>query len=191
MLFFGIVWSLVCLVFDGVSLHHLLKQRAADSHAVAAGEIVSSAVRRHPDEDGESYTAEFVYTYEVGGKKYQGHLERYGAVQHFRQDSRAAAEAKKLPAGTAVSIYYNPQDPRDAILHPGVDGKDYMAFFILMPCNALMLYFWESGARALRRANRQRIAGGVPVIHTPLEVRLRLVHISPFLYGLMAFAGAW
>ena len=93
MLFFGIVWSLICLVFDGVSLHHLLKQRAADSHAVAAGEIVSSAVRRHPDEDGESYTAEFVYTYEVGGKKYQGHLERYGAVQHFRQDSRAAGGA--------------------------------------------------------------------------------------------------
>ena len=191
MLFFGIVWSLICLVFDGVSLHHLLKQREADSHAVAAGEIVSSTVVGHPDEDGESYTAEFVYTYEVGDKKYQGHLERYGAVQHFRQDSRAAAEAKKLPAGTAVSIYYNPQNPSDSILHPGVDGKDYMAFFILMPFNAIMLYFWEYGSRALQRASFRRIAGGVPVIYTPLEVRLRLVHISPLTYGLIASAGVW
>lgn len=191
MLFFGIVWSLVCLVFDGVSLHLLLKQWAAGSHAVAAGQIVSSGVISRTDENGESYAAEFVYTYAVGGKQYQGRLERYGAIQFFQQASRAAAEAKKLPAGTAVSIYYNPKDPQDAILYPGADGKDYMFFFILMPFNALMLHLWGSGARALQRAISKRTAGGVPVVRTPLEVRLRLVYISPLSYGLIASTGVW
>ena len=62
------------------------------------------------------------YDFEVDGRPYQGTQYRYG--QWKSSDDSAKTIVASLPVGKQVDVYYNPEDPGDAILKPGIEGGD-------------------------------------------------------------------
>lgn len=64
------------------------------------------------------------YTYEVDGQSYFSSRSSFGqghaASQRFRERADAEAEAaSRFPAGTAVTVHYDPNNPAEAVLKPG------------------------------------------------------------------------
>ncbi len=89
--------------------------------------------RNWPSTDGRITSCEVVlehtdwhvtlkYSYAVGGQKYEG--TRYSSTGDYfsRDESEAREIANSYPVGQWIAwIYYNPDDPADAVLIPGMN----------------------------------------------------------------------
>ncbi len=92
-------------------------------------EILDSEVEDHPADDGDTYSVELRYRYEVGGRKYVG--DRYT----FLGGSSSGSESKqrivdRLPPGTRTTCWVDPADPSEAVFERGFT-RDYL--WILLP----------------------------------------------------------
>ena len=87
------------------------------------GTVVSARVVR-PSGKSTKYIAEIGYSYRVDGKDYRS--------KNFKATSaRGTSEwAKKLvdqhPAGSTVTVHYNPSKPEDAVIEPGLQSDNYI-----------------------------------------------------------------
>jgi hypothetical protein len=80
--------------------------------------ILSSAVRTHDGDDGDTYSIEVAYEYTHGGQTYQG--DRY----HFFTGSSSGYKGKarvveRLAPGTETVCYVNPENPSESVLVRG------------------------------------------------------------------------
>jgi hypothetical protein len=69
---------------------------------------------------GTVYRPKIIYSYEVGGKHFQGTRVQFGTRWRERVKSKAASAITPYPVGQAVQVYYDPQRPGDSVLKPGV-----------------------------------------------------------------------
>ncbi|MBN1371929.1 MAG: DUF3592 domain-containing protein [Anaerolineaceae bacterium] len=96
------------------------KKKAAASltWSTTPGTILESTVResRSSDDDRPStYYAQVNYSYQVMGQAYQGKNIHIGA-RNTGPHSKAQAIASRYPAGSSVTVYYDPANPADAVL---------------------------------------------------------------------------
>jgi hypothetical protein len=85
------------------------------------GKILYSHVRSRPNPETLLW-----YEYYVGEQRYLASDYRQGGnVTPFQ--STAEAAAKRYPAGRVVSVYYNPANPRQALLEPGLWWGNFVA----------------------------------------------------------------
>lgn len=113
------------LAFAAASVFMILsyfknKKKAADSlsWSTSPGTILESSVREASGSDFDgpaTYTVKLSYSYQVMGQAYQGkniHIGARSTVPH----SKAQATASRYPVGAAVTVYYDPANPADAVL---------------------------------------------------------------------------
>ncbi len=81
------------------------------------------------------YRARVVYQYAAGGAIHRGERLHFGAA--FVSSGTGAAErtVARLPLGAAVTVYYNPDDPADAVLERRVGWGTH----VLWICTLLVL----------------------------------------------------
>lgn len=89
------------------------------------GEVLSSTVETGRDNSaprggGASFKGEARYRYSVSGVSYHNDVVRIGQVS-TGSSSRAKETARRHPHGPA-KIYYDPANPQNAVLEPGVYG---------------------------------------------------------------------
>jgi hypothetical protein len=93
-----------------------LRARASRSWPRTGGRITESTLDREVRHGrSDSYMPRVRYEYTVGERTYGGsQLNFWGSVG----GSRAVAErtTARYPAGATVTVYYNPQDPSEAVL---------------------------------------------------------------------------
>ena len=95
-----------------------------------------------------------------------------------------------LPAGTPVTVYYDPRDPADSCLRPGLEGSDLFKFIFITPFNVIMIIGWFYVGSMLRA--RQRPAGGLKIREGDFETPVRVMGIPPGIAALLtAFALAF
>ena len=63
------------------------------------------------------------YRYTVAGKTYSGNRYRFGEI--YSSDGIGYQIVAEHPAGKRVTVYYNPDDPADALLRPGLEGATF------------------------------------------------------------------
>ncbi len=99
--------------------------------------VKAEAVKVGSDEEGnDEYEARIRYRYEVNGQTYEGHAITLGA--HVTGDRRSAERIVAVyPEGVLVRVYYNPRNPAEAALKPGVQG-DFWLFLALMAAGLLI-----------------------------------------------------
>lgn len=91
--------------------------------------ILSSRVQTHDGDDGDTYSVDILYAYEVNGRAYRS------SQYSFMTGSSSGYSGKKeivrrYPAGSQAVCYVNPDDPSEAVLNKSLGG---MAWFAILP----------------------------------------------------------
>jgi hypothetical protein len=137
---FLVSWSLITVAGDCVVAWNIGRQIRATGYPSADGRIIRSDLKVHWADGSPAYGMDVQFAYTVDGVACTGNRYRY------RSDTGTKESIQKLLAplkpGQAVAVSYNPSDPSDAVLQPGVDGQDLFMFTILTPFNAAMLAGW-------------------------------------------------
>ncbi|MFQ3621876.1 MAG: DUF3592 domain-containing protein [Spirochaetales bacterium] len=92
------------------------------------GKVVVSEVTRTYRRlyNPQIYSTHIVYEYAVDGVKYQSSRRVFGpAISTGKSTQEKIAE--KYPVGKIVTVYYEPKDPRNAVLERGIHF-DYLLF---------------------------------------------------------------
>jgi len=106
----------------------LLMAIASASWPVTDAQVIASSVEYiSPGGDGTggrnpSYRAHVQYSFAVGGLSYSGNTLIYGHADFRDQGNAYAAIAPYRPELT-VPVYYNPENPEENVLEPGVHTK--------------------------------------------------------------------
>jgi hypothetical protein len=91
------------------------------------GTVVTSEVVTGTVKNGRTLIvsphANTVYTFAVDGKSYRGEGRRVVPMLHFDTEGTPEEVVAKYPKGKAVTVYFDPNNPADALLTP-VPGKD-------------------------------------------------------------------
>jgi uncharacterized protein DUF3592 len=106
-------------------LRNLLWARESTSWPTAKGTIVSSDVHEDREWDNntgrerKSYGAQVHYTYVVDGKTIEGTRVAFGDYASENSE-HAQGIVDRYPRGKDVTVYYQPEDPSEGLLEPGL-----------------------------------------------------------------------
>jgi hypothetical protein len=158
LLFFGLFWSFMTLLFDGFLAASLANQVRAMRFETTEGVIVETpppttqvVVELDPEAtpdlelDDEPMSAR-AYTYTVGGRPYRSDRYRFASVDGEGEFNPLG----RFTAGETVRVYYNPEDPGEAVLERGVQGGDLFMAMFMTPFNMVMLGVWYGLVVTLR-----------------------------------------
>jgi hypothetical protein len=115
---------LICIIIGVVFLliyfRQLTKVRASQGWSEVEGTVLESWVRREESDDDEggvsySYYPEIRYQYKVMGNEYQGEKIAFGGKTGGLR-SWANRKVAKYPTGSNVTIFYQPDNPTNAVL---------------------------------------------------------------------------
>ena len=188
LLILTLFWSGMVLLFDGFMAHGVYKQFESHNYASVTGTITHSEVKsHHSSKGGTSYNAVIEYKFEAGGQKFVGNKIRLGVTTSSYANATAAVNTH--PVGSTVQVFYNPADPQESLLSPGIEGLDFMFVLFLTPFNMVMFGFWLWMGGWLRERFFRPVAGGVKIIADGMTTRIRLPQISAIVWGLVATGG--
>ncbi|HEU5070061.1 MAG TPA: DUF3592 domain-containing protein [Verrucomicrobiae bacterium] len=184
LLIFGLFWTALVGTFDGLLGCNFYRQVRASHFAQTTGQVTASEVTHHRgSKGGTTYGVSIHYNYTVDGQKFSG--DRYRYANWSSSDSQWAHDAvAQNPVGAAVPVFYNPKNPQDSLLSPGVTGGDCFMLLFLTPFNVVMLGIWSLPCAALRRKWRPSDCGGVKWTTDGRRLRVRLPRYSPWVIGL-------
>jgi Protein of unknown function (DUF3592) len=185
---FTLFWSGMVLMFDGLMLHGIYKQFESQNFPSVDGTITHSEVTSHRgSKGGTSYDAVINYRYEIGGQKFEGDKLRFGMKVSSYESANASVSAH--PVGSTAQVFYNPANPQESLLSPGVNGSDFTMALFLTPFNMVMLGFWIWIGGWLRERFFRPVAGGVKIIADGMTTRIRLPRMPAIAWGLGTTGG--
>ena len=105
------------------------KAKTTETWPTASGSIVSSRLDQNTRTErrdnrtytSTSYTPIVEYTYEIGGKTYQGNRVFPGASMSYDHGT-AQGIVNRYQPGAAVTVHYDPADPAQAVLETKSKG---------------------------------------------------------------------
>lgn len=119
---FGIV-GLCIILFLGWPV--LQNAKASQQWPSTKGAVTASEVIRSRSDDGVQYKPEILYNYRVGKEDYQQGNIRYDGDWSTSSSTYANRMVQKYPVGKQVDVYYDPDDPFEAVLEPGTSWASY------------------------------------------------------------------
>jgi hypothetical protein len=179
---FGLFWTAFTLLFDCFVVHSVTMRLWALSFSSTTGTVIHSELKTSPDSDGETtYQPEVHYHYSVEAAAHTG--TTYQFSQFLTSSSRRARSVVRAhPIGKPVTVFYNPQNPSQAVLHRGLDGSELFMVVFMTPFNAVMVAFW-GGVVRWRKQPQLLASGGVEAVVRGCEVVVRLPHFPPAAVG--------
>lgn len=92
------------------------RENAAQTWPTVTGEIGGSEIKLHRKLRGPVMYPHISYTYEVNGKSYHSsNIMAGGEMGGMNVETMLA----RYPHGSKVTVYYDPQNPKNAVLEPG------------------------------------------------------------------------
>ena len=186
---FVLILSGTLLAFDGYVGWSVYRQIRAQNYPTTKGVITHSEVTGHGGRHS-NYSPSLQYKYAVAGKTYSGNRYRFGDV--YAVEGKAHQIIAEHPVGKQVQVYYNPDDPADALLQPGVEGGDLFLATFLLPFNLILLVIASLLAGKVWRGSAKAPAGGAKMWDDGFQVRVRVSLVRPFVVaaviaGILAF----
>lgn len=183
---FGLFWSAITLLFDYQMMVPAARQLLASRFPSTKGMILSSEVTEHDGEDGPTYGVKLSYSFSVEDQPFIGTRYRYSNFTSGGDWARRVV-GRHAP-GTEVTVYYDPRNPENCVLRPGIAGSDLFHLAFMTPFNAVMLGFWWFGGRRLWRRWRKPIAGGVKLRRKLRKTHAQMIEFSAPAAGLLTMA---
>lgn len=119
-----------------LGVENVLRARASTSWPSVDGTVIRAGIDRERSQATPSSTAQsitwrpvIVYEYVVDAVRYEGGRISFGA---YATSDRGDAEAvlSRYPTGARVPVYFNPDDPGQAVIEPGTAGVPW--FFVAL-----------------------------------------------------------
>ncbi|HBC86305.1 MAG TPA: hypothetical protein DCZ94_05050 [Lentisphaeria bacterium] len=145
---FSILFGLLVLLMTLIDAYYAI---ASSSWPHASARILDSRVQKeelkNTDKNDDRvrfiYNAEVKYSYKADGVDYEGTSIRFAAIGTGDLPF-VESFIKKYPAGSETIAYYNPKDPKIAVLEPGIHKRNVMgisAGIILLVVGILIILF--------------------------------------------------
>lgn len=140
---FAVLFFVLNLIFLLIIFFMRKKVSAVGAWSTTMGKIVSSELERRKSADnvGSTLYPVIEYSYKVNNKTYQSNVIMAGGYDVG--GSGAPKVIEKYPAGSQVIVYYNPQNPQEAVLEKkspvimwmwiGLAVLDFMLCGMLVP----------------------------------------------------------
>jgi hypothetical protein len=185
-IFYGVSSILILVASNGYLGYNLLRQSRASFFQTVTGKmIINEVTTNYSNRGGSSFEANLRYVYTVDGENYEGHIWRHGLMPTDYPSNKALVDT--LRAGGAPIVYYNPRDPADSLLSPGIVGSDLLAPLVLIPFDLLVLVVVLVPIWQWTRWNvPYAVAGGENWRIAERRYRVHLPQRSPAAYGLIA-----
>jgi hypothetical protein len=178
---FAAFWSLIVGVFVCFWIYSFTNQLRSLSFRPADGQI--DAIEKtvsHDSDSGDTYGIKVQYRYTVSGVRYSSDRLRFGAMSSG--DNWADTMLARFPQGRAVTVYYNPRDPAEAVLLQGLESSDFFMLLFLTPFVLVGIFTWFLAFRGAGKSQRFR---GLKIVE-----RGSLTCLRPSLIRPVAIAGA-
>ncbi len=177
------IWTGVLLAGNYVVIETSFHQLLANDFATTTGEIMRSDLKQ------TGYVKRGVnmsYSYAVNGMDYTGHRYRYDE-RDGAFDYRAVTNMFR--PGSRQKIYYDPADPADSVLAPGLRGCDWLLLVFALPLDVMTAAIWHSVGRSKAPAGGPNRIGRARIFQGKDETRVRLADVTPIAAGFFG-AGA-
>ena len=124
---FGAIFLTLGILGLSSGAQRLWRASASENWPTVEGKVLFSKVNTEEIRDAnrqraETFSPEFVYTYQIAGVKHFNNLRRFGQIAGGGEDW-AADVAAHYPVGKAVRVHYYPADPDVAVLEPGRNSE--------------------------------------------------------------------
>ena len=132
------------VIFLGIIFFMRRKMAAVSQWPSTMGTVLMSAIEQRSSSEG-GYTDYPVvqYSYQVGGQPYQSYKLAPGPDVGGTGAGKVVA---RYPAGAQVMVFYNPQNPSDAVLERKAPAQWIMwlilAIFDCMLCGVIQIIWW-------------------------------------------------
>jgi Protein of unknown function (DUF3592) len=180
------IFFVIMSCLAGFSLKGLLLQHCAESYPHVQGTVLSSQVTITTGSKGRVYYhPNITYRYIVGDLEYTGTRYRYGRGP--ADATSAYAIVNSHPSGSAVNVFYAPNDPANSLLSTPVNAQDVCAPFLMVAfCSFLLWLVLRTVRLSDMPWNRAKEAGGGEIITAMMVSRLRLPRYQPFAVAVLA-----
>jgi hypothetical protein len=125
----GLVIAGVGLVTFAISIFPIYRARRARGWPQTKATVLSSKVTKIMDSGGRNmhpYRVEVLYSYTVRGEAYQSNrLGFFEMPYRHRSEARAEAQRKQYKSRSGLTIYYDPANAAEAVVHTQVPGGFY------------------------------------------------------------------
>jgi len=114
----------------------LLRSLPCQHWPTTEGVIESAQMKTHSgSDDGDTYSANITYAYDVADIRYEGKRLAFGAMSASSDYAQGILD--RYPVGRNVSVHYAPDQPELAVLETGIHGGTWVyfgvgTFFVLM-----------------------------------------------------------
>ena len=160
-----------------------VRQWSSGNYSQTTGKIIECQIQSQTNLDRTvTYRAvQIKYQFEAGGHEWEaGRFSYFDHHQPAIGHDLTGETVSQYAAGSAVRVYYNPNDPADALLFPG-PGGDEIVLYIYKAMGSLYLasVFWVVCWPGFRRAISNPPAGGVKIVRERRLVRVQLPWFNP------------
>ena len=193
--FFGLFFAVGLGTFYFFFAKPAMRIAAARSWRETSCVVLSSRVRTHEGDDGDTYSVDVLYEYDFGGRTYQSNRFQFLGGS---SGGRAAKEAvvARHPAGTRTVCWVDPADPQEAVLARSFT-KDYwvgVVPLVFLAAGGGGLLWVASTARKKRAGTTPGFSGAEagtgPVVleptATPIRKFLVILLVGLFWNGLVS-----
>jgi hypothetical protein len=147
------------IIFMACSTPKFFREIHSARWPATAGIITQSSMRKAYDDKGFSgYIPEVQYRYAVGALKYLGTRIDFHTQDHLNTVGHAQSLLSQFPTGKVVFVYYDPKDPQNAVLQPGIQSEQtwilYLGLGYIVMCSVAflcVLYHYRRAAASARK----------------------------------------
>ena len=111
-----------------VGIFSIVRANASESWPMVEGEVIRTDIVSNRKSGGGSstYRAKVEYQYAIDGvTRYGARVSYAGNVSSSNRGS-AMAIIDRYPKGSDVTVYYDPADPEESVLEPGISAKIFL-----------------------------------------------------------------
>jgi len=138
---------------------YLIDGWASRGWPMAEGEIISMQERTGIRKGVDTYSLEATYRYEVNGRKLLGDQITLQGELNPPTQNQNDEQARIFAEGNIVDVYYNPDDPEQAVLIPGFPSAvstPLLLTALLWIVAVLNLLVWWKMIRPMQELERRR-----------------------------------
>ncbi|MCC6498783.1 MAG: DUF3592 domain-containing protein [Anaerolineales bacterium] len=125
----GCVFGILNVIFLAIIFATRRKMAAVQSWSPTMGMVLASYLERRSSSDGSTNYPVVQYSYQVGGQSYQGAKIAPGMEVG---GTGAGKVVNRYPEGAQVMVFYDPNNPSDAVLEKNAPAQWLMWLLLVV-----------------------------------------------------------